>query len=89
MSDWMDMVGSLMVMYFLFYIFLRWFLRMFEERFRVADELNRQLVMHLRESIEHLVKEVSLLRNEFSLLAGRLEELGLWSGSGDSRKRVK
>jgi hypothetical protein len=59
-----NVLGSLGVMFFIFYIMVRWFLRVLEDRIRFVEGLYNELV-----------SEIRLLRREMSLLVSSLRRI--------------
>jgi hypothetical protein len=64
MDNIYNMLGSLGVMFFIFYIMVRWFLRVLEDRIRFVEGLYNELV-----------SEIRLLRREMSLLVSSLRRI--------------
>jgi hypothetical protein len=62
--DIYNVLGSLGVMFFIFYIMVRWFLRVLEDRIRFVEGLYNELV-----------SEIRLLRREMGLLVGHLRRI--------------
>jgi hypothetical protein len=75
--DIYNVLGSLGVMFFIFYVMVRWFLRVLEDRIRFVEGLYNELV-----------GEIRLLRKEMGLLVSSLRRINgdLVSrlGGGDS-----
>jgi hypothetical protein len=59
-----NVLGSLAVMFFIFYIMVRWFLRVLEDRIRFVEGLYNELV-----------DEIRLLRREMGLLVSSLRRI--------------
>jgi hypothetical protein len=59
-----NVLGSLAVMFFIFYIMVRWFLRVLEDRIRFVESLYNELV-----------DEIRLLRREMGLLVSSLRRI--------------
>jgi hypothetical protein len=76
--DIYNVLGSLGVMFFIFYIMVRWFLRVLEDRIRFVEGLYNELVGEMR-----------LLRREIGLLVSSLRRINgdlvsrLGGGEGD------
>jgi hypothetical protein len=62
--DIYNVLGSLGVMFFIFYIMVRWFLRVLEDRIRFIEGLYNELVVEIR-----------LLRREMGLLVSNLRRI--------------
>jgi hypothetical protein len=64
MDIWVNLFSSVLVMFFLFYVFIKFFLRIFEDRIKFMERLYDGVVDELRS----LVRELHLLRVEVGLL---------------------
>ena len=64
LNVWVNMFSSVLVMFFLFYVFMRFFLRIFEDRIKFMERLYDSVVVELRS----LVRELHLVRVEIGLL---------------------
>jgi hypothetical protein len=62
--DVYNVLGSLGVMFFIFYVMVRWFLRVLEDRIRFVEGLYNELV-----------SEIRLLRREIGLLVSHLRKV--------------
>ena len=60
---WYDVVGSFGVMFFMFYIMVRWFLRVLEDRIRFIEGMYNELCSELRLLREDVRELVSCLRD--------------------------
>lgn len=69
--DYVDVFSSVLVMFFIFYIFLRWFMRIFEERLNFVEGL----YSNLSESLSILISELRELRSEVSKLRDTVRRL--------------
>jgi hypothetical protein len=63
MDIWVNLFSSVLVMFFLFYVFIKFFLRIFEDRIKFMERLYDGVVDELRS----LVRELHLLRVEVGL----------------------
>jgi hypothetical protein len=64
MDIWVNLFSSVLVMFFLFYVFIKFFLRIFEDRIKFMERLYDGVVDELRS----LVRELHLLRVEVGVL---------------------
>jgi hypothetical protein len=78
--DIYNVLGSLGVMFFIFYIMVRWFLRVLEDRIRFVEGLYNELVSEIR----LLRREMGLLVSHLRRINGGLGNIGRDLFGGDS-----